>query len=134
MGPSRSRRSGAEAPSDLEIFDELRCVTDASIVLRGLPLHVEPQVGDDVVALLLQRHCQRMKRSLLIGDQNQNDINKRYVAFDFFIDKILGEDKDIFHYKFGRADIVRHPLLIKIVDNYEKAQMEGSLPDTKNKN
>jgi phosphate starvation-inducible PhoH-like protein len=73
-------------------------------------------------------------KTLLIGDQNQNDINKRYVAFDFFVEKILGEDPSIFHYKFGRADIVRHPLLIKIVDNYEKAQMEGLLPDTKNKN
>lgn len=73
-------------------------------------------------------------KTILIGDQNQNDINKRYVAFDFFIEQILGEDDLIFNYKFGREDIVRHPLLIKIVDNYEKAQASGLLPDTKNKN
>lgn len=73
-------------------------------------------------------------KMMLIGDQHQNDINKRYVAFDFFIDKILGEDELIFNFKFTREDIVRHPLLIKIVDNYEKAQAEGSLPDTKNRN
>lgn len=73
-------------------------------------------------------------KMILIGDQNQNDINKRYLAFDFFIEKILGEDKDIFNYRFLREDIVRHPLLIKIVDNYEKAQSENMLPDTKNKN
>ena len=73
-------------------------------------------------------------KMILIGDQNQNDINKRYVAFDFFIEKILGEDDLIFNFKFGREDIVRHPLLIKIVDNYEKAKDNGIMPDTKNKN
>lgn len=73
-------------------------------------------------------------KMILLGDSSQNDINKRFVSFDFFIDKILGEDENIFRYKFTRLDIVRHPLLIKIVDNYEKAQAEGLLPDTKNKN
>lgn len=73
-------------------------------------------------------------KTILIGDQHQNDINKRYVAFDFFIEKILKADKDVFHFRFLREDIVRHPLLIQIVDNYEKAEAEGTLPDTKNRN
>jgi phosphate starvation-inducible protein PhoH and related proteins len=70
----------------------------------------------------------------MIGDSNQNDINKKFVALDFFIEKILGDDPEMFHYRFSREDIVRHPLLIKIVDNYEKAKESGDLPETKKKN
>ena len=70
----------------------------------------------------------------IIGDSRQNDINAKYVSLDFFIEKILGEDDEIFHFKFNREDIVRDPLLIKIIDNYEKALEEGTIPQTKNRN
>jgi len=71
---------------------------------------------------------------VIIGDSNQNDINNRFVALDFFIDHILGKDENIFNFRFERADIVRHPLLIKIVDNYERAKESGDFPDTKKRN
>lgn len=70
----------------------------------------------------------------IIGDSRQNDINEKYVALDFFIDKILGDDEEMFHFRFDRKDIVRDPLLIKIIDNYEMALAEGNLPGTKKKN
>jgi len=70
----------------------------------------------------------------IIGDSRQNDIAAKYVSLDFFIEKILGEDEQIFHFKFNREDIVRDPLLIKIIDNYEKVLEEGSIPQTKNRN
>ena len=70
----------------------------------------------------------------IIGDSRQNDINEKYVALDFFINKILGEDEQIFHFKFERSDIVRDPLLIKIIDNYEMALAAGEIPNTKRKN
>lgn len=70
----------------------------------------------------------------IIGDSRQNDINEKYVALDFFINKILGEDEQIFHFRFERADIVRDPLLIKIIDNYEMALAAGEIPSTKRKN
>lgn len=73
-------------------------------------------------------------RVAIIGDGNQNDINSKYVALDYFIDKILGDEPEMFHFKFDRNDIVRHPLLIKIVDNYEEAQNRGDIPETKKKN
>lgn len=73
-------------------------------------------------------------RVAIIGDGNQNDINSKYVALDYFIDKILGHDPEMFHFKFDRNDIVRHPLLIKIVDNYEAAQVRGDIPQTKKNN
>lgn len=70
----------------------------------------------------------------IIGDTNQNDIGKRYVAMEYFIENILGQDESIFNFKFDRGDIVRHPLLIKIVDNYEKAVAKGDMPETKKRN
>lgn len=73
-------------------------------------------------------------RVSIIGDENQSDISRRHVALDYFIENILGEDPEIFNFKFGREDIVRHPLLIKIVDNYEAAKERGDIPDTKRRN
>lgn len=70
----------------------------------------------------------------IIGDSRQNDINEKYVALDFFINKILGEDEQMFHFKFERGDIVRDPLLVKIIDNYEMALAAGEIPSTKRKN
>ncbi len=70
----------------------------------------------------------------IIGDSRQNDINEKYVALDFFINDILGNDEQMFHFKFERADIVRDPLLIKIIDNYEMALAAGKIPNTKRKN
>ena len=70
----------------------------------------------------------------IIGDSRQNDINEKYVALDFFIERILGENEQMFHFRFDRADIVRDPLLIKIIDNYELALAAGLIPDTKRRN
>jgi phosphate starvation-inducible PhoH-like protein len=70
----------------------------------------------------------------IIGDSRQNDINEKYVALEFFIEHILGEDPNIFNFRFTREDIVRDPLLIMIIDNYEKALASGKIPDTKRKN
>jgi phosphate starvation-inducible PhoH-like protein len=70
----------------------------------------------------------------IIGDSRQNDINEKYVALDFFVKEILGEDDQMFHFRFDRNDIVRDPLLIKIIDNYEKALADGRIPVTKRKN
>lgn len=70
----------------------------------------------------------------IIGDSRQNDINEKYVALEFFISDILGEDELIHHFRFERTDIVRDPLLIKIIDNYEKAIADGKIPSTKRRN
>ncbi len=70
----------------------------------------------------------------IIGDSRQNDINEKYVALEFFIKEILGEDDQMFHFRFDKTDIVRDPLLIKIIDNYEKALSDGTIPETKRRN
>lgn len=73
-------------------------------------------------------------RIAIIGDSRQNDIQEKYVSLEFFIEHILSEDEQMFHFRFDRSDIVRDPLLIKIIDNYEKALAAGILPSTKRKN
>ena len=70
----------------------------------------------------------------IIGDSRQNDIAEKYVALEFFIKSILGEDENMFHFRFERGDIVRDPLIIKIIDNYEKALAAGLIPGTKRNN
>lgn len=70
----------------------------------------------------------------IIGDSRQNDINEKYVALEFFVNEILGEGDQMFHFKFDRSDIVRDPLLVRIIDNYEKAMVDGKIPQTKRRN
>ncbi len=70
----------------------------------------------------------------IIGDTRQNDINEKYVALEFFVNEILKKDDQIFHFRFERTDIVRDPLLIKIIDNYERALADGKIPNTKRRN
>jgi len=73
-------------------------------------------------------------KMVFMGDQRQNDINKRFLSYDFFRHEILEGVEDVFTIDFDRSDIVRHPMLIKITDNYERLEKEGKLPNTKNKN
>lgn len=67
---------------------------------------------------------------VFMGDTRQNDINKKYVAVDIFNQLIeeIGEGCSTF--KFERADIVRDPLLIKIMDKWEEYEDNGKWPDT----
>lgn len=76
----------------------------------------------------------RGSKIAIIGDTRQNDINERYVALDFFIKEVLKDDEQILNFGFDRSDIVRDPLLVKIIDNYEMALFSGKIPDTKRKN
>ncbi len=63
------------------------------------------------------------------GDTNQNDIDKKYVAVNFF-KKILQNVEGVNFFEFEKSDILRDPILIKIIDNYEKYQSEA--PESKN--
>lgn len=67
---------------------------------------------------------------VFMGDTRQNDINKKHVSVDVFnqLIKEMGEGCETFEFK--REDIVRDPLLIKLVDLWEKYEDEGKWPDT----
>lgn len=72
----------------------------------------------------------RNSKMIFIGDTNQNDINKKYVAVDIFKQIINGLPGTVL-FEFDRSDIVRDPLLIEIIDRYEKLKAENKLPNTK---
>ncbi len=65
-------------------------------------------------------------KMVFIGDINQNDIDKRYVAVNVFKEILKGID-GISMFEFDRTDIVRDPILIEICDRYDKIKDEGKL-------
>jgi phosphate starvation-inducible PhoH-like protein len=66
---------------------------------------------------------------VFMGDTKQNDIGKRYVAVDFFIEVIKGVP-GCASFEFKREDIVREKILIDIIDRFEQLEEEGKMPDT----
>jgi phosphate starvation-inducible PhoH-like protein len=71
-------------------------------------------------------------KMVFIGDINQNDIDKKYVAVDLF-KRILDGIKGVGLFEFERKDIVRDPILIEITDRYDQLKEGGKLTYTKNK-
>lgn len=69
-------------------------------------------------------------KMVFIGDVNQSDINKNYVAVDIF-KELLNGIEGIEFFEFERKDIVRDPILIEITDRYEKMKAEGKIPNSK---
>lgn len=69
---------------------------------------------------------------VFMGDTRQNDIRKKHVAVEVFKKLIgeMGEDSGCMNFEFEREDIVRDPLLIKIMDKWEEYEDKGEWPDT----
>lgn len=71
----------------------------------------------------------RNSTMVFMGDTKQNDIGKKFVAVDTF-NKIIQPIKGCAIFKFERADIVRDPILIDIIDRFEEIEEKEGLPDT----
>jgi phosphate starvation-inducible protein PhoH and related proteins len=71
----------------------------------------------------------RNSKMVFMGDANQNDINKKYVAVNIF-NQIIQPIKGCAIFSFDREDIVREQILIDIVDRFEKFEDEGKLTET----
>jgi len=71
----------------------------------------------------------RNSKIVFMGDTRQNDINKKYVAVDTFIE-IISTIDGCANFKFERKDIVREQILIDIIDRFEKFEDEGKMPGT----
>jgi phosphate starvation-inducible PhoH-like protein len=71
----------------------------------------------------------RNSKIVFMGDTRQNDINKKYVAVDAFIE-IISPVNGCDNFKFEKADIVREQILIDIIDRFEKFEDEGKMPGT----
>lgn len=69
-------------------------------------------------------------KMIFIGDVNQNDIDKRYVAVNIFKEIIDGINGTAL-FEFDRSDIVRDEILIEITDRYNKMKEEGRLGSNK---
>ena len=59
-------------------------------------------------------------KAVITGDITQIDLNKGQKSGLVEIEKILKDIKGISFTKFQSKDVVRHPLVQKIVDAYEK--------------
>lgn len=70
-------------------------------------------------------------RMIFMGDINQSDINRKFVALDVFKEILTGV-KDVGFFEFDINDTMRDKILIEIVNKYEKMKSEGKL--TRNKN
>jgi phosphate starvation-inducible PhoH-like protein len=75
---------------------------------------------------IVTRFGQPNCKMVFIGDVNQSDIDKKYVAVNIF-KEILNGISSISTFEFDRKDIVRDPILIEITDKYEKMKEEGKL-------
>lgn len=72
----------------------------------------------------------RNSKIVFMGDTRQNDIHKRHVAVDTFNQLISEIGEGCATFKFDRVDIVRDPLLIKLIDKWEEYEDNGKWPDT----
>lgn len=101
-----------------------RTYTDSIIIVD------EFQSFDMSTLMAIITRLGKNSKMIFIGDAKQNDINKRFVAVDT-LKHILDGIKDIGVFEFKKEDIVRDPILIEIIDNYERLEAQGSLPETK---
>lgn len=59
-------------------------------------------------------------KAVITGDLTQIDLDKRQKSGLVEVEKILGNIRGIHFHKFSKHDVVRHPLVQKIVEAYEK--------------
>lgn len=67
---------------------------------------------------------------VFMGDTRQNDIHKKHVAVDVFNELIKEMGEGCASFEFKREDIVRDPMLIKLMDIWERYEDEGKWPET----
>ena len=65
---------------------------------------------------------------VFIGDVKQADIAKKNVAVSVF-KLILSNIDEIGFFDFDKTDIVREPIIMKIIDNYEKLVEDGTIKE-----
>ena len=60
-----------------------------------------------------------MGKAVITGDLTQIDLDKRQKSGLVEVERILGKIRGIEFHKFTKQDVVRHPLVQKIVEAYE---------------
>jgi len=59
---------------------------------------------------------------IVTGDMTQVDLSKRTESGLITAERILGDIEDISFVRFNKGDIIRHQVVSKIVDAYEKSE------------
>ncbi len=65
-------------------------------------------------------------KAVVTGDVSQIDLPKGNLSGLVEAERILKRVKGIAHTRFTSADVVRHPLVARIVDAYDAAQKRDS--------
>ena len=61
-------------------------------------------------------------KAVITGDLTQIDLDKRQKSGLLEVERILGSIRGLHFHKFSKEDVVRHPLVQKIVEAYESAE------------
>jgi phosphate starvation-inducible PhoH-like protein len=61
-------------------------------------------------------------KAVITGDLTQIDLDKRQKSGLIEVEKILGKIRGLHFHKFTKQDVVRHPLVQKIVEAYESVE------------
>jgi hypothetical protein len=94
----------------------------------GHEIGVAVPAGDDMAVQVLgdsrARLCSEIETHVE-GDVTQTDLPRRKKSGLREAVKILGNIPGIAHFRFDASDVVRHPLVTKIVDAYENGRREA---------
>jgi phosphate starvation-inducible PhoH-like protein len=99
---------------------------EAIAYMRGLTFDRSLLLLDEAQNLTIQQlmlwvtRIGKGSKGVLMGDVSQYDIKRGDVKLTDFIDKILTDVNNVGVFNFNKEDIVRNPILIQLVDNYEK--------------
>ncbi len=61
-------------------------------------------------------------KAVITGDLTQIDLDKKQKSGLIKVEKILGKIRGVHFHHFTKKDVVRHPLVQKIVEAYEKQE------------
>lgn len=101
-----------------------RSIKDAFIIID------EFQNFDSSALKSIVTRLGRNSTIVFMGDTRQNDIKKKHVSVNVFNELIDSIGEECATFTFKREDIVREPILIKIVDKWEEFEDNNKWPET----
>jgi phosphate starvation-inducible PhoH-like protein len=119
--------------------EKLKILIDKGVIEMKSLSHIRGSTEDESFMIMDESQNAELKQMVLFvtrmgkdskivicGDTTQYDMHKRRKDFPTFTGIIKGIE-GITEFEFGRADIVRNPLLIAITDAYEKYKADNNL-------
>jgi len=120
--------------------DNLRVLIDKGVIEMKSLSHIRGATEDDSFMMLDEAQNSDLRQMILFitrmgkdsrvvicGDTTQYDVSKRKRDLTTFTNVIMKDVPSFTDFKFEKNDIVRHPLLVKITDNYEKYKSDNNI-------